>query len=175
MIDRRLTTVALLLGCLATPALAEDMTPPSVDLVAVAFIGFADGATAMLGPGETSIITQDGPGVFHGKTTSGIDFTFDVVEPEPCNFTATFKMNDQAFTTGFNVAAVQAIHFNNPKPEEGYVRYTVVLDGPDGMVEAIAADGSHGDAGKQSPIGTTIALDALNSAADALLARCSAK
>lgn len=173
MFVRTLTAGLLLAALSVAPALAQDEVP-AVDLVSAIFIGFGDGATVQVGGGQTAVITQDGPGQFHGTTSDGADFTFAATEGDACNFTGTFTLSDQTFAIAFDAGKIETISFNDAEPMEGFTRYMVVLTGPDGMVESVDPDGTRRDGGKQSPIGTSLTQDELDAAAADLLERCKA-
>jgi hypothetical protein len=168
---RHLTAAMLLAGLSFSPALAQEETA-SVDLVAAVFIGFGDGAKVQVGGSETAVITKAGPGTYSGESSDGTAFTFAATEPAACSFEGRFERDGEVFTIAFDASKIETITFRDSTPMDGFTQYLVVLTGPDGMVETINEDGSRGDGGKQSPIGTSLTQAELDTAAASLLERC---
>lgn len=166
----RTLSAALLIGLACQPALAEDAS--SLDLVAATFIGFSAGGKATVANNQVVDIVQSGPGQFSGGEGE-VAFSFTVTEPETCNFLGTFEFDGGVFSLGINMASIESMRFDNPQPiDGGLTSYTVVLAGPDNMVETIEPDGARQDGGKSSPMGTSLTLDELDAAAATLMERC---
>lgn len=161
------------LSFLATSALAAEETP-MVDLVAAIVIGFGPGATAMIGgEDQTAQVVQDGPGSFSGTTIeNGLDFEFVVVESSPCVFDGTFAFGGNIFAMRFDAGVIDSIAFETPDEKDGYTRYSVNLEGPEGAVMRLLRDGSTEPMGNRSPIGTSIALADLEAAAATVTGAC---
>ena len=165
---------ALLLPLLATPAFAQaDLT--NADHLAAVVIGFAGGGTAMVHGSETASVTRDGPGKFSGTIEeTGNALTFEIVEPTPCQFEATYPSDAGLFRLGIDVPKIKAFVFEQQEAAAGYTFFGLTLEAAEGAVQNIMPDGTRGDAGTTNRIGSSLTLDELNAAAAALQAACPA-
>ena len=167
---RILACLAVLpLAAFAVPAMAQETA--MVDHVAAVIIGFADGQTATV-MGELAVaVERTAPGAFRG-TEDGVDFAFTVVEEAPCIFLGRFESGGQVFAMRLNAAGIEAISFDNPVQKVGYTRFTVVLEGPEGMVETAPPGADFEPGPTSSPIGTSLTAEHLAAAAGAVVDAC---
>ena len=162
----------LALTGLAFPAQAQQ--PPNVDLVALAFVGFADGAQVSNGPEPTSI-TQTGPGTFSGTTAGVPGMSLLVVETTPCRFDLTFAEAGQTFRVRLDLGLIRSVSYRLggslglPEPIRPY---DLELEGEPGMAVRPLEDGSTEPLENSPSLASSATIEQLRSAATALKAAC---
>lgn len=156
----------------ASAAAAQDA--PSVDLVALAFVGFAEGAQVSIGQ-EPTTVRQTGPGAFEGTTGGVVDMKLDVVESTPCLFDLSLTNGDQTLRVRLDLGLVQAIAYSPggsmglPEP---ILPYAIELTGAEGMAVRPLDDGTTEPLDNSPNLATSATIDQLQAAAAALQAAC---
>lgn len=168
---RHAAIAALTVVALAAPALAQDATP-NVDLIATFVLGVEEGATLSASDaGRTAVMHRTGPGAFDAAPTSGDPFTFTVVEKSPCLFDITYSEQGQS-RGGIEVdtAKLTSVSYDKTGETPPTVTYKITLNGAEGIVQALAVDGSLSPAPPSSTLSTSLTAEHMQEAVAALQA-----
>jgi hypothetical protein len=156
----RALAVSLLL---VTPAMADD----PLDLVSLVFAGLKPGAAGQVsGAGP---VERLGPGLYRGTPADGIEFRFAVKATGPCAFEMMTGLGDMTPRgVRLDLGQVTGIHIGQLQGD----RIRVTIDGPPGLAEVQAPDGTWFPSANVTEYETSVPQAELEAAALALRSAC---
>ena len=156
----------------ATPAFAQDTG--HLELAAKLFGGVADGAIIDYGTGGPSTVVRNGDAYEIRPEDAAIDTvaTVTFAEPEPCVFTRTdIVPGEPVVTLRFDLNRARAVELLDSSGSFDTLNIiTVQFSGA--VVQRSEGDGALANATPLVSLATTLPLDALLAARDALTAAC---
>lgn len=120
---------------------AASDVPAAVDLMAVAVTGLADGAAVFLG--ESGTVARTAPGTFAVTGTDGsAGPTVTFTEPSTCVFVMTYAPpGGEAMAMQFDANKIRTFAVAPDTGPAGYNAFEITLEGEEGMLNGITADG----------------------------------
>ena len=161
------------LVALAGPALAQSNDP--VELFAQVSAGLRDGGKVSIGTLGVGTVTKTSPTAWTVALADGTAvFTF--AEPQPCIFTELSEMKGQpTLKIEFDLESVSAIKFESQGPYNGLNAVALGLEGTGDLVKLLDDKGNAQPVPPFASIVTSLSIDDLNAAAEALRAACPGK
>jgi hypothetical protein len=161
--------LAAILGVLGAPVLAQDEVP-TVNLFAMAFVGFADGATVSLSGPDHLILREIKTGVFRiiGPDKKQSLFTFS--EPEECVVEAVAKLDPpQDSRLRVDLRTLTAITVEPHAPDGDLPGWETTARAADGGIVTTSGDMTNSQSSLASVIYTSVPREEIEAAAAALL------
>ena len=164
---------ATALACSIMPAFADDK--PAVDLVGAAILGAQDGATWSFLGQISGVLKETAPGTFDTQAGDmAVELT--VVEKSKCVYDLTFIINKEV-QGGLELDAnkLKSVAYSGAAAQAGgWTDYAIAIDGADGVVQSLHADGTLSETSNTSTLSTSIPQADLEADVAALQSSCPA-